>query len=183
LAAVLGLAGAWLLMNTLRLRGELTDARTVSMAQREREQELKRQIAAERAQGEQLTAELESAREQLRIATEHSTPGVITLLLSSGLLREGDKQNTFLVPPSTEFVQIQLQLKSRDYPAYQATVKTAEGRPVWNQKQLRAKGVALSLRAPARLFPTGDYILTVSGVSAAGEVEEVSHSYFRIVKR
>jgi len=50
-----------------------------------------------------LTAELERAREQLRIAGENqtvglSTPAVVTILLSGGLLHEGNKKYTFRAP-------------------------------------------------------------------------------------
>src|SRR5262249_18238344 len=59
LAALLAIGGGWLLVNTLRLRRELAEAQTGGLAQREREEELKRRMAGERAQNERLKAELE----------------------------------------------------------------------------------------------------------------------------
>lgn len=188
LAAVLAIGGVWLLMETMRLRHELAEARKRTEALGRREQELERQIALDRTQSAQLIAELERIRDQLRIAEEmqsqqHSTPAVVTLLLSGGLFREGNEQKTLRVPPNAEIVQIQLKLKSSDFSNYQAAVNTAEGKHVWTRKQIKASGTTVFLRIPARLFPKGDYILTLSGISASGEAEDISKSYFRIDKQ
>src|SRR5262249_20148180 len=183
LAAVLALGGAWLLIHTSRLRHELAQTQINATALHEREQELERQIAFERGQSQQLTAELERIRDQLRIAEEQqsdprSAPAIITLKLSGSPDRDKSLQQAFRVPPNAEIVQIELKLKNNDYPNYQATVKTAEGKYLWSRKQVQARGTTVFLRVPAKLFLTGDYILTLSGASATGEVEDVSQSYF-----
>ena len=188
LAVILALGGAWLLINTLRLRRELAAVQSSGSTLRQREQELERQIASQREQRDQLTTELERVRNQLRIAGEKQTdpssiPAVVTLLFPARPVRGESEQKTLRVPPTAEIVQIQLELKSDGLTNYQAIVETPEGKSIWTRRQVRARGATVILNIPAGLLPTGDYILTLSGLSAAGEVVDVSNSYFRVNKR
>jgi len=177
-------AGAWLLV----ARRDSSRDQVASQALRAREQELEKQLASEHEQNKQLTAELERVRDQLRVIEEkqtgsHPTPAIVTILLSGGPGREESKQQTFRIPPTAEVVQIQLKLNRSDHPNYRATVKTAEGRSIWSRTGIHASGATVSFRIPARLLPTGDYLLTLDGVTAAGVVEDVNQSYFRVDNR
>lgn len=177
----------WLVLNTARLRRELGQTQTERTTLQQHERQLESRIVMQRAQSEQLARELENVREQLRIAeTQQNAPRLATFLLAS-VGREESKQRTLRITAATDLVQLQIKLKSRDYSSYQATLRTVEGQSVWSRKPVKARltqtGAAVVLPIPAKRLPSGDYILTLSGISATGEAEDVSNSYFRVDKR
>jgi len=84
-------------------------------------------------------------------------------------------------------VRLQLQLEAGDYQSYRARLRTAEGDEMWRQDQLTPQptrsGPAIIVNLPASRFRSRDYTIRLSGVTAEGEVEEVSSYYFRVEKR
>ena len=58
-------------------------------------------------------------------------------------------------------------------------------RQVFKQDGLQSKfkpGASLTISIPARKLSSGDYILTLKGVTASGEMEEVSKKLFHVEK-
>jgi hypothetical protein len=116
-------------------------------------------------------------------------PTFVSLLLTIGGARGTDTRPpaTLVIPPGTEQVRLQLDLKEQDYPSYRAVLQAVGGEEVLRRPSLTPKptasGARLVLVVPARQLATGDYLLTLKGVHPSGEVEEVSQSLFRVEKK
>jgi hypothetical protein len=178
---------AWFLLETRRLRQDLS-------AQEQRERELQQQATSERQRAEQLAAELERRRDDQPAVSPSPTPiksapAFVSLVLAVGGTRsiDGAAPALLVIPPGTEQVRIQLNLRENNYASYRAVLQAAGGREVFASAPLAAKratsGASLSLTIPAQRVASGDYILTLGGVSKTGEVEEVSKSLFRIERQ
>lgn len=110
-----------------------------------------------------------------------SVPVIATFVLTPGLTRDASGVNQLVIPHSARFIQLQLSVdSSENYKIYHATLQRVGGAVIWNKtiknKQLgRASKPAtfksITLRLPAKLLSNGEYLLTVSGRTAAGEPE------------
>ncbi len=193
-ALLIALGGAWLMVETLRLRNQLERISAEQIAMRQREQAAQQQLAEQRARNDQLAEQLEREQnqrallEQALVEQRHSLPTIISFALTAGLLRDPGSSNRLVIPPGTDLLRLRLDLEDgRERAHYRAVIRTVEGNRVWSQQGLRLRstnsGKAIVLRLPATLFAPGDYILTLSGVKAAGEAEDINDYYFRIVRR
>jgi hypothetical protein len=177
---------AWFLFETRRLRQDF-------IAQEQRERELQQQATSERQRAEQLAAELERRADQPPVSPSptpiKSVPAFASLVLTIGGTRsvEGGSPGLLVIPAGTEQVRLQLDLRENNYASYQAVLQAAGGREVFAAARLVAKpartGASLALTIPAQRFASGDYILTLRGVSKTGEVEDVSKSLFRVDRK
>lgn len=185
----------WSLIEARRLRQDLakTGAERATHAQRERE--LQQQVASERHRAEQLSTELD------RLRAEHptlqaspnpavtSSPSFVTLALTVSGIRGSETGPPILlvIPARTEQVHLQLSLQGNDYPSYRASLRTAGGTEIFDWSHLRPKttksGASFGLIIPAQRFDTGDYILTLRGISRTGEAQDVSKSIFRVERK
>lgn len=200
--------GIWFFRENERLRLELAQTEAARDAQSKRELELEQQLADERRRGaaglageearaNQLAAELERLRAGERMAQTNSVPMVrrmpafASLSLTIGGVRSaetGGPPATLRIPSGTPKVQIRLNLKEQDYASYSVALRAIAGSEIFGRQGLRpkltaARGRQLVLTLPARQFATGDYMLTLKGVSQSGEIEDVSKSIFRVEKR
>jgi len=196
LASVLvALGGAWLLVETKRLREELKEAQVARASHERGERELAQRVAGERRRVEELAAELERLRTQPQTLQSEPTPPVrpapafVSLLLTVGGIRstETGPPSTLVIPPGTAQVRLQLNLKEHDYPSYRAVLLRVGGGEIFSRQGLRPKttrsGASLAFILPADKFATGDYLLTLRGVSPSGEVDDVSKSLFRVERK
>jgi hypothetical protein len=78
-------------------------------------------------------------------------------------------------------------LKENDYPSYNASLQRVAGAEIFSQKGVKPArtktGAGFVFTVPAGKLESGDYVLTLSGVNPDGEVDELSKSLFRVVKR
>lgn len=189
IAAVAG----WFLFESRRLERQLASIESERIAREKGERE-RQQAEQERLQAAGTSPE----REQLEIPPSGSTgqpgaekkqPAIATLILTiAGTRGPGAGPPALLViPQGTEQVRLRLNLRENDYSSYQAVVQSAGGSVVFNSRRIAAangrSGANLTINAPARVFPAGDYILTLRGVSKTGEVEDVSKSLFRVERK
>lgn len=176
----------WSLLETQRLRRDLS-------AQEQRERVLQQQAASERQRAEQLAAELERRRDDQPTVSPSPTPiksaqAFVSLVLAVGGTRsiDGATPARLVIPPGTEQVRIQLNLRENAYSIYRVVVQAADSREVFGSGRIVAKragsGATLTLTLPAQTFTNGDYILTLRGVTSSGEVEDVSKSIFSVEK-
>jgi hypothetical protein len=106
-----------------------------------------------------------------------------------GGVRGGDKGQTptLIIPSDTTQARLVLNLKENDYPRYNASLQSVAGAEIFSQKgarPTRAKtGASFVFTVPAGKLESGDYILTLRGVNPDGEVDELSKSLFRVVKK
>ena len=188
------LAG-WFFIETRRLRQELARTESDRVAREERERGLQQQIANEQQRTEKLSEELERLQMQQGLASPLPSPEdklastFATLILKIGGTRsaDGGPPAQLRIPAGTAQVRLQLNLRENNYSRYQAVLQSAGGNTIFTSRQMSAvnkkTGANLALVVPARMFTSGDYILTLRGVSKTGEVEDVSKSLFRVERK
>jgi cell division protein FtsL len=188
LFAVLGLYFA---TDALRMRRELARLEAERATAAAREQDLARQIAQARGRGERLEQELarlnseeQRLNQQLAELQEHAGKSV-SFTMVAGLLRDSGMLQTLRIPPDAATVRLTLKLPDASYSAYKAAIQTPEGREVWKGSAAPppAGGKPLVLTVPARALPSGDYILSLTGVTAAGRLEPAADYSFRVKNR
>jgi len=180
----------WLYVERTRLTERLAKLQNEAQAERssrqQREQELARQAQAtekentqQRQENERLNAELE----QLRVKRqEPEPPAVFSFLLTPGLARG---QNA--APPQIPLVRGPLRLlmavNGSSYLSYRFRLQTVEGREIFSQSSGvgSAKDRAYAtMTVPAGKLVKGDYVLILSGRSAAGAIEEIDRYFFQV---
>ncbi|HWS99684.1 MAG TPA: hypothetical protein VN256_05365 [Pyrinomonadaceae bacterium] len=201
-----------LLLRVRRLQNELNqlNARQASLPQvpdSPTAEEAKRQLAEQTARAEQLSAELQLAREQKERAErelaqlkEKDRPPEITgptpqpptrvftaSVLTMGGVRSGGAggMQTVAIPQDAGSVVLPLELLTNKYRSYRATLMTDAGQPVQTSSGLKPSkvggvGVVLFRVAAARLRSRSEYQLQLSGVTSDRRAEEIGLYYFRI---
>jgi hypothetical protein len=180
----------WLAMNTFSLNRQLDALRTERAAQERTTQELQRQVAEEQGRREQLLARLESERSRReledRIASASPPPIIASFLLSPGLARDAGDGRRFLIPSEATQLRLQVIFKVGDFKSYRAELQTIEGRVVWSERGLKARPKGreqmVLVTIPANRLKDEDYILTLKGITSAGELSDVSEYSFRVVR-
>jgi uncharacterized coiled-coil protein SlyX len=185
----------WFLIETRRLRNGLAMTENQRASQEQRGLELQQQVANERQRSDQLSAKLDRLLEEQKSVSPSpppplkSAPASVTLMLAVGGTRSANTASpkVLAIPTGTEQVRLQLNLRESGYPSYRAVLQQAGGKEIFVWQRLTPKttesGANLALIIPAERFATGDYILTLRGVSKTGEVEDVSKSLFRVERK
>ena len=180
-ALLIVLGGAWLALETSRLRARLAEALREDDAQRRRAQTQSQRIADLEAQYRQLDEERERLQAQLQAAKEKASPtpraAPVFFALSLRAFRDsgGQEPPELIIPRGAEEARLRINLTEHDFPGYQVMLLTTDGREVFSIKGLSPQatkgGYALIVSVPARKFAAGDNVIALSGISAAGEVE------------
>jgi hypothetical protein len=75
------------------------------------------------------------------------------------------------ISPSIDVVQLQLNLRTDDYPSYRAVMRTASGDEILSQSGLKSEltssGKAVLISFSAHLLKDGDYLIALEGVTDA----------------
>ena len=186
---LVALGGVWLLFETAQLSSELQQARAASEQLKSRERDLEQQVSEERERNEKLALQIEqerAAREQTEVPSRPPPSEVVSLVLSSGLVRGQGNAKRLVLPPEAKIVRLEFSFRADGYASYSAAIRTAEGREIWSQDGLkpltRATGKVIVLRLPTRLFSEADYILTLSGITSDGNIETINQYSFTVVK-
>jgi len=113
-------------------------------------------------------------------------PSVAMLTLTPGLFRSpGTPQPALRLDPGQSFVQLKLATEGT-YPGYEAELQTVEGRIVTRiaASDIRTRSGAgpVMLRLPAKLLPSGDYVLKLSGIGKDGNAETSEFYSFRVLR-
>lgn len=109
------------------------------------------------------------------------------LLLPGGPIREGGEGNTLKIPSNAGIVNLQLPLiGNADFRSYKATLKTTDNTTLLTQTGLQAKaaqpGEMVSVSVPARLLRQQRYRMELQGITANGELREISGYSFQVEK-
>lgn len=192
-AAFLALAGAYLAFQMADARNEVSRLLAERGTAQQRERDLRRQLESVRGGDEKLRRELAQVQaEKDTLAAElagREKPdlGLVSFALVAGLVRGEGSQQVFTIPPGATKARLSMSLPAGDYASLSAVIRTPEGREVWKQAALAApragSAIPLAVTVPARLLVSGDYILTVSGVSRAGRSDTLADYAFRTSKR
>lgn len=181
-AAALFLAAAgYLLVEDLRLRHQVTEARAARAALEERAQQLQRQLDQQRA------AAAETPAAPPAVPSQPRSPTLVSLVLVPTTRGAGDVP-TLIIPAGTDTVSLRLELEADAFPRYRAAITDpSTDRIVFKEERLRAAPAdgakSLTLRFPAALLKPQVYTVDVSGIPARGAAELVGSYSFRAVIR
>ena len=194
--------GAWLLVQTVRLRSQLTQLQAENQSRQNERQTLEQRIEAERKRNEELNARLDQEKQQ-REQTDKSlqqlsengsatTPPprsvIASLTLLPGISRGGGAKPSLSMPEDARLVRLNVGIDPEEqYKTFAVELRTLSGRHVWTRENLAARsqkgGRAIGLTLPASVLKSGDYELRLSGVKEGGGTEDVGFYYFEVRKR
>ncbi len=182
-AIVLVLAGAgWLTVEVLRLRGQVQQSESQTDALQRQNQDLEQQLDAEKNRSQELTAQLEE-RPQTPDQPNQVSSDIVSFFLSPGLVRGGAGAKQNVIPSGARQVNLQLSFNDAQYERYDVTITTVEGREIWRKEaakpQSKNSGKAISVRVPAGLLATNDYIVNVIGTDSSDRVARYAFSVVR----
>lgn len=110
-----------------------------------------------------------------------NSPAVFAIILSSGLTRDSETSQKFIVPANTDFVKMQLKIEENNFSSYQAVLETVEGNQIWNSNKLKSKSnKTVNISIPSKLLKKNDYILSLKGLTEDGIYERVEDYIFTI---
>jgi len=119
-----------------------------------------------------------------RRAPQMAPAQVASLTLSPFAARDGSNANSLIVSPHTRTVRLRLAFKEGDYRSYDVILRTLEGKQVTHRRSLNAasngSGKSLTLNLDAALLSQQDYIVTLNGLTKAGQSEAIAEYYFRV---
>ncbi len=197
------LGGAWLIIQTLTLRNQLTQLQAQQHSQQNDRQTLERQVEMERRRSEELAAQLNQEKQQRAQADESlhrlsetvnqqnpetPRPIIASLTLLPGIGRGATTQPRLVLPANATVAQLQIGIEPEEtYKSYGVDLHTVAGRPVWTRDSLPARsargGRSIRLTLPASALIPGEYELRLKGKTDAGATEDVGFYYFQVMKR
>jgi hypothetical protein len=197
---LVALPTAFFVMETRRVRSELEQARSAA-AELERQtgenQETARKLEEELRETEQKLAEqrqqLESQLERERQADEMNRPGRLylpALVLPLNLVRGSDPGqappvNEISISSSSQLIVLSPQVEALpEIKSYRATLTSAGNQLIWRKDNLVLdSGETLNLGFNARLIKTGDYLLTLEGLTTQGRYVPAGRYSFRVIQK
>ena len=191
-AAVLVIMGGMLLIvETLRLRNRIEQAESQTAELERSQHELRQAMEEERRHSQELSAQLDREREErdrqtaTQITTKETPSGIISLILTPGLVRGGGDVKRLIITAETRQVRVQVSFRQGEYESFSVVIRTVEGRAIWSKSGLKSQSKGPSkvviFQAPPGVFATGDYILTLSGINGAA-AEVISECFFTVSK-
>lgn len=203
-AALLIVASSlWMIIETVRLRSQITELQAQQQTQQRDQVALKGQLADEQARSEGLSSQLQNERGQREIseelirelerereasATRPIQPAVLSLVLMPGIARGGRAHPKLDVPQSARLVRVQVGIEPEDeYKSFSVEIRSPKGEIILNQNGLPARtmraGRAIVLNLPAKPLGAGQYELALKGITDGGKTEDVGYYYFDVVKK
>ena len=150
----------WLLLDRSRLRHEQEQLRAESQSRQNREDALSQQLATAQEESKKLESEIERLRVERNGNAQPPTqpertqrPTIYSLLLSPMLMRSGDNPQTATIPPQTDLVRLQMKVDQENARRFQVSVRTVEGRQVWEQ-QIKPRAGQARTRSSQHKFPS-----------------------------
>jgi hypothetical protein len=166
-----------------RLRAQI-EAQTGRIA------ELDQEVDHERSRRIELENEVARQNRQIEQMGQKTEPSVpfLSFILSAGLTRDSGSLKRLVLPAATRQVRLELSLREAgEYTAYDATVRTAEGKAVWRQGRLKRVRAGANemvvLSVPAGVLAPGDYEVRLDGVTPGAGAENVDTYYFTVAKK
>lgn len=190
-AAIVLAASAYLLLDDLRLREQMSGVRETHASLERRVQQLQEELDRKQSEARAAEQELARAREALaavpdRAGEEPRTSGSLLALVLSPGRRGGDQLTQFKIPPGADAVVLRLPLVAVDFAHYEAVLKDAStDRVVWRSGRLPAPPARerplLPVTIRTSLLAPRTYTLELTGMSAGGEAEPLDSYAFRVV--
>jgi len=202
--ALLSLVVGGLVIELLRLRGQLATvgAEVAAVERRAEESELRlvhvrEQLAKEREQSVELRDKLDNINSRLDRSAQEQTGAqapknqIVFLALAPGV-RSIINLDRAVIYPNTSFVELRVELEERGSTfsrSYRAVVKTIDGdREIWKQEGIKSRrrksARYVIVRAPADRFKAAgaqEFTLTLDALTAGGKgYEELESYYFQV---
>jgi hypothetical protein len=196
---VLGIPGSLVWM---QLRNESTRLALERAAIEQQKQRLAQEIADRQSKTNQLATDLQSAKEQqerlqqqlqamseqLATTSRQSTISTIaSTLLFPYSTRSPGQANELIVRPSASTIELKLALEADEYKVYQATIKSAGNPNVFTRQRLRSRRSGqdriIILQFPSGSVSSGEYSISVSGLTPSGTYDPVADYRVRLSKK
>jgi len=113
----------------------------------------------------------------------------VTLALTVGGVRSatGGPTQTLVIARDKTEAQLLLNLKDNNYATYRVSLQKIGGPEVFTQTNIKPRSVKHDARfvfeVPTTRLTSGDYVLSLGGITPTGEVDELSKSLFRVEKK
>ncbi|MFN0118993.1 MAG: hypothetical protein ACKV2V_00665 [Blastocatellia bacterium] len=204
---LLTLGGAWLFVETLRLRTQLETAarerdaaRDAAARDAQASQRLQDELGRASTRNQELdqqareaARERDAARQELSQLRQPPSSGpvfgaLLSLLLAPGAGRGSANIEQLRLTPQARTAQLQLLIAAgEEKPGYRAEVRNKQDVVIYTQNQFRTRrtalGRALLVNVPADKLPEGEYTVRLSGVTP-GQAPELLNFYdFKITRR
>jgi len=194
-AVVFIAAGAFLLVQTARLRQQMSHEQARRDELQQREMQLQKELDEQRASNKAIEQELAQAREERARLEEElkksgplhtSGPAIASFVLTPQLRGVGQPQSVS-IPVNSGRVTMHLNLEPNDYQIFAvALIDQSNHQELWRTGKLKASAKGedrvLNVSLPAGLLKPQGYALQVSGISANGHSEVLSDYPFKVVK-
>lgn len=184
-AALLLVACAGLLVQSIRLGRGLTAAESARVALDQRTRELERQLAELRTANRTALGDVERARESSVPSVQDALRIALVLLPQT---RDAGPVPTLAVPHGTVRIGFELRLESNDYARYQVGLRdlvknTVVWRGGWAAPRTTAGESSVQVALPADLLRPQHYTFELAGRGPDGGAEVVGSYTFEIVPR
>ena len=113
---------------------------------------------------------------------------IASLSLTSHSFRGENQHNSLFLAPGVSLVRIRLVLERNDYSRYDVFLRTAEGRQLWDKKNIQSQplskdGSMIQLELPSVILRPGVYVLRLAGKTADGTFDDVPAYSFSITQQ
>jgi len=190
---LVALVGFWFFVNRWRQQqreAAQIQAQRENQEHREREQTASQQPKETPQDSQQRVPQIppESSQPSPNSNT-NAAPPIVSLALTVGGVRsaDGSVTQTLVIPHDTTQAQISLDLKDDSYPHYRISLRKIGGPEIFTQTNIRPHstkaGPRFVFKVPASRLTSGDYALTLGGITPEGEVDDLNKSLFRVEKR
>jgi len=174
------IAFSWITIVNRQLHRNIDSMRAQQAEFQRQQKELRQQIASRDAQ----VRETGAGENQRAVAN----PAILSLVLIPGSNRSTAAAQKLVITAARPQVKLQLYIEHDDYPSYRASVENAEGRQIWEKKDLKSDvgeqdGRAVAVEISSSIFKHGDYLVKLAGRTASGEWEGVEDYRFQVVTR
>lgn len=189
-AVLIVLSGAWIVVQNLRRQQQ------PASIQAKRENEDRREQVGEapqqtpkQGQDERIAQIPPTTSQPLPSPVTKPAPQIVSLALTVGALRGSSNSSTptLFIPSETTQAQISLNLKDDSYPRYRVSLQKVGGPEIFTQTNIRPRmtkaGARFVFTVQTKQLTSGDYTLTLGGITPQGEVDDLSKSLFRVEKK
>src|SRR5947207_4975215 len=183
LAAVALFAAFWIYLANRHLHDQISQLQARVTELQHEEQQLRQAPDRLKAELEQHNSNADGQIAQIEPLQN------LTLILTPTLSRESGRQKLLVLPVNPSSVKLELLLERNDYLtySYSASLKTVDGRSVWQRDGLKSHAApenhrAISLIVPSQALHHEDYIVWLSRATHGGRLEDVGEYSFRVVK-
>lgn len=173
---VLAITSALLVRQAAGLRQKITSAE----AERTEAERLKQEALRHDEEQRDRIATLEQELAEAKIP--HTDSNTKSLLLEAGLSRGGDTAPIARLFSTIRWVRLEPPVTKQTYRGYRAQVQSIDGNTIWSSSKVKGAHGRFRVIVPTSLLHSGDYLLSLSGVTTTGTAEKIGTYFFRVVQ-